>query len=236
MTDTLLSLLYPPRCPACRRPKENDGVPIHDECRSLFKLIKEPRCLKCGRTVEAEDRTICPECAKKKHCYDYGLAVMEYNSTARRAMTDYKFEGWRGNADYFAEEAVRSFRDILLQYAPEVLIPVPVTGRRLRERGFNQAELLAVKIGESLGIPVDTELLKKTTKLNLQQKKLSARERRVNARLAFTAAGESEYRRICLIDDIYTTGSTLDSCAAALKRAGAQEVGFLVICAGNSYD
>lgn len=234
MTDILLSVLYPPRCPACRRLMENDGSLIHSECRGLFRLIREPRCLKCGRNVEAEDIAVCPECAKKKHRYDYGLAVMEYNSTARQAMTDYKFSGWRANADFFAEEAVNKFEEILKLYGPEALIPVPVTRRRLHERGFNQAELLAVKISERTGIPVDTELLFKRSGLNVQQKKLSARERKENARLAFTAA-KSEYKKVCIVDDIYTTGSTLDACAGVLKQAGAEEVGFLVICAGSSY-
>lgn len=235
MTDTLLSVLYPQRCPACRDVIENDGSLIHDECRKLFRIIAAPRCFKCGRHIEDSETALCPECSKKNHSYDYGFAALEYNSTAKKAMTDFKFNGWRQNSDYFAETAARAIGNELKAYSPEVLVPVPVTGRRLHERGFNQAELLAKKLGLLLNIPVDAGLLVKEANKNVQQKKLSARERNVNARLAFECAGSGGYHRVCIVDDIYTTGSTVDSCAVALKKAGIAEVGFVAICAGNIY-
>lgn len=235
MFDGLLALLYPPRCPACRRLMESDGTLIHEECRSLMKRIMAPRCLKCGRHIEDEETALCSACVGKRHAYDYGFAAIEYNSCAKQAMVDFKFNCWKDNSAYFIREAVEAYGEELKMYAPEILVPVPVSKRRLRERGFNQAQLLAEGLGEALNIPVRSDLLRKESGSNVQQKKLSARDRRINAGSSFFCENQISYKKICIIDDIYTTGSTMDSCARALKKAGAAEVGFAVICTGRTY-
>lgn len=235
MSDLFFSMLFPPRCPACRGLLEDDGTLIHEECRNLFKAVAAPGCLKCGRHIEDEEMAYCAECEKKKHSYDYGLPALEYNDTAKKAMTDFKFHNWRTNADYFSSVAVGLLKEKVRNYSPQILIPVPVTKKRLHERGFNQAEVLADKIGEGMGIPVLKDVLIKNPKRNIQQKKLSKREREINARLAFECTSEIPYERVCLVDDIYTTGSTLDACAKVLKASGVKEVGFIVICATRLY-
>lgn len=235
MSDLLFSILFPPRCPACRDLLEADGTLIHPECRNSFKVVEAPWCLKCGRHIADEEKAFCIECEKKNHSYDYGLAALDYNDTAKTAMTDFKFHSWRTNADYFAAEAVSVLERRIRSFSPQVLIPVPVTKKRLHERGFNQALLLAEKIGDALELPVLSDVLVKNPKRNVQQKKLTGREREANARLSFECSEPVPYQRVCLVDDIYTTGSTLDACAKALKAAGVSEVGFLVICATRLY-
>ena len=112
----------------------------------------------------------------------------------------------------------------------DVIIPVPVHPSRRRKRGFNQAEVLAKIMGERLGIPVRTDLLTRTKK-TLPQKELSAGERLKNLSGAFRAEViPAEIRRILLVDDIYTTGSTIEACTRALKTSGAQAIYFVVIC------
>jgi len=231
--DNLLKILYPPRCPACREPMEDDGSLIHPECRKLFKPIEGPRCFKCGRHISEAESALCAECKEKKHGYIYGFPLFEYNETARNAMIDYKKNGWKSHGDFFALEMAAGLSGYIKRQKPEVLIPVPVTKARYNERGFNQSEYLADKLGEKLGIPVDGRLLKRTGKA-VQQKSLSGRERKENRTYGIECTCEHvPYRRICLIDDVYTTGGTLNACTKALLDAGAVEVGFMTVFAGH---
>jgi len=231
--SNILNFLFPVRCPGCRKVMENPDGLIHPECRKRFKLINEPRCFKCGRHMDDPEATLCTECNGKKHTYSYGLALFEYDETARLAMIDFKKNGWRSNGDFFAEEAGRILGSTVRSMNPEVLIPVPITRRRRNERGFNQSEYLADRIGKILRIPVDKEVLSRKGR-GIQQKQLSGRERAGNAADSFICK-ENPYKRICLIDDVYTTGSTLDGCTRVLRDSGAEDVGFLVIFSGDMY-
>ena len=229
--DNLLKILYPPRCPACREPMEDDGSLIHPECRGRFKLIEEPRCFKCGRHISEEGKALCPECEEKKHSYQYGFPLFEYNETATNAMIDYKKNGWKSHGDFFAEEMARGLASYIKRQKPEVLVPVPITKSRYNERGFNQSEYIAYKLSEKLGIPVDSDILVRTGKA-VQQKALSGKERKENRFYGIECTCEKlPYRRICLVDDVYTTGGTLNACTEALLAAGAVEVGFMTVFA-----
>ena len=114
-----------------------------------------------------------------------------------------------------------------------MLVPVPITKDRYNERGYNQSEYLAEKLGEKLGIPVDSAILIRTGKA-VQQKSLSGKERKENRFYGIECACvQVPYRSICLVDDVYTTGGTLNACTEALLGAGAVEVGFMTIFAGH---
>lgn len=116
------------------------------------------------------------------------------------------------------------------------LIPVPLSRRKQRQRGFNQAALLAEKIAEGLSLPVNTRGLRRIHS-TAPQKKLGKYERGENLKHAFVA--DARYlqgvRRVLLIDDIYTTGSTVNYCAGALKQAGIEKVWFLTLCTGGVF-
>ena len=212
---------------------EDDGSLIHPECRGRFKLIEEPRCFKCGRHISEAESALCPECKDKKHGYVYGFPLYEYNETASNAMIDYKKNGWKSHGDFFAEELAVRLAGYIKRQKPEVLVPVPITKGRYNERGFNQSEYLADKLGEKLGIPVDSGILIRTGKA-VQQKSLSGKERKENRFYGIECACvQVPYRSICLVDDVYTTGGTLNACTEALLGAGAVEVGFMTIFAGH---
>lgn len=212
---------------------EDDGSLIHPECRGRFKLIEEPRCFKCGRHISEAESALCPECKEKKHGYVYGFPLYEYNETASNAMIDYKKNGWKSHGDFFAEEMADRLAGYIKRQKPEVLVPVPITKGRYNERGFNQSEYLADKLGEKLGIPVDSAILIRTGKA-VQQKSLSGKERKENRFYGIECACvQVPYRSICLVDDVYTTGGTLNACTEALLGAGAVEVGFMTIFAGH---
>ena len=124
-------------------------------------------------------------------------------------------------------------RDMLALWKPQVIVPVPLHWRKQRMRGFNQAELLAEELSGYTGIPVDSKLLEKG-KATRSQKKLDATERKKNLREAFRVVGNPSGKRILLIDDVYTTGSTMDVLSRALLEKGASHVFFLTLCIGSN--
>ena len=233
MSD-LLKILFPPRCPACRKVMEDDGSYIHEECLSKFRMITEPRCFKCGRHMKSAEEAFCAECQKKDHHYSYGFSLYEYNETARLSMIDFKGNGIRRNGDFFINGVVKELGARIKRMGPEVFIPVPITRKRKNERGFNQAEYLAKGIGERLNIKTDSDILYRING-STEQKKLSGRERAASSYKGFEAVDDMPYNKICLVDDVYTTGSTLEGCTRALVKAGGGEVGFVTVFSGDMF-
>ena len=137
-------------------------------------------------------------------------------------------------------EYLETFGDLLAQYAhdrvqiwqPEVLIPIPMHPRKQKERGYNQAAILAENLGEHWNLPVDTDILKKVKDTGAQ-KELDRAMRRKNLADAFLAENENGYKRVLLVDDVYTTGSTVDAAAQALKKVGISDIFFAAICIGH---
>ena len=117
-------------------------------------------------------------------------------------------------------------------WQPEVLVPIPMYPNNKKLRGYNQAEILAGYLGEYWNLPVNTELLKKVRDTGAQ-KELDRATRRKNLLEAFEAKGGSQFQRILLVDDVYTTGSTVDVAAESLKRAGISDIFYIAICIGH---
>ena len=230
MLQALLRGIYPRRCPCCRGVIAPDML-ICPECEKTFKPVCPPFCMKCGRHV-SDDAEYCEECIKKDHGYTGGIAVFEYDSRMKRSMSDLKFNGWKENADYFADQAVLRRGNDILDFAPEILIPVPIHKSRLRYRGYNQAQLIAEGIGKRLGIAVGNDILIRTRK-TLAQKTLGRENRSENLKTAFNYVSDRSFSRVMLVDDIYTTGATIEGCTRALRSAGTDEVGFICIAAGG---
>lgn len=153
----------------------------------------------------------------------YMLAPFEYTGAVKKAIIDFKFNNLRAYAEilaYMSREYINSYN---LPKHFDVIIPVPLYKDRLRDRGYNQAELLGEYISEYTKIPMNTELLKRVRPTK-KQSLLTAREKIENVKGAFEVTGIVTNKRILLLDDIYTTGSTLNSCAEPLVRAGAAKV------------
>ncbi|MCR5321896.1 MAG: ComF family protein [Lachnospiraceae bacterium] len=238
MYSAFLRSLFPRKCPCCRGAIRPDML-ICPECRDVFKHIQPPYCLKCGRHVEEEDE-YCRECASKDHGYTAGIAVFEYDSRMKRSMSDFKFNGWRENGEYYVQEALKYHADDILRFGPYALIPVPIHKSKRAYRGYNQAEIIADGIGEALNISVVKDLLVRNKKTSAQ-KTLGQESRSANLKSAFSCNTDRYdeesigrlFPRVMLIDDIYTTGATMEGCTRALMSAGVQQVGILSIAAGS---
>ena len=149
-----------------------------------------------------------------------------------------KYHGRREYMDFYGEAIARRYEKRIRRMGAEALLPVPVHRQRLKVRGFNQAEALAESISRHLGtsIPVRTDLLLRN-KRTLPQKDLTPAERLKNLSQAFESdpsrVREAGVRRVILVDDIYTTGSTAEACSRVLLAAGVQEIYLLNICIGH---
>jgi ComF family protein len=198
-------------------------------------VLTEPLCKKCGKKLSDEEEEYCPDCARKKHLYVRGRAAFEYDTLMRASVGRFKYRNRREYADYYVREIVRSCGAAVLAWQADALIPIPLHRSKRRSRGFNQAELIARGVGKSLEIPVCTDLLIRSRRTK-PQKELNDLERRANLKNAFQAVGNDvKLKKVILVDDIYTTGSTIDEAAAVLLENGAEKVYFLCICIGRGY-
>ncbi len=228
--EKAVNLLYPRRCPVCDDIVYPGGGKICPECLKKLKLLTPPWCMKCGKKL-AEEEEFCTDCSRMKHRFDRGRALYEYQSAAA-SIYRLKYSGRREYAEFFGEEMARYLSGFLEQIKPDALVPIPLHPRRFRKRGYNQAALLARQLGRCAGIPVREKLLvrvKNTKPLKLQ----NPAERQNNLKKAFNI-GENDVKlkTILLVDDIYTTGATMDAVAAVLRQSGVERVYFITLACG----
>lgn len=178
------------------------------------------------------EQEFCPDCQKTQHSYRQGCAMLLYEGKVKEAIHKIKYSNKREYLETFARMLARYGEADVKAWRPDVLVPVPMYWKQKRLRGYNQAEILAEYLGEEWNLPVDTGLLKKVRDTGAQ-KELDRNMRRKNLLEAFEAETGSGYRRVLLVDDVYTTGSTVDAAAESLKRAGINEIFYIAICIGH---
>lgn len=189
--------------------------------------------MKCGKPLREEEREYCADCARHDLAFDQGRSLYLHTAPVQRAIYQFKFHNKRYYAEIFAREMVRRYGKQIRQWGIEEIIPVPLHPSRRRERGFNQAELLAKELGELVGIFVNPKAVRRIRKTTYQ-KQLDDIGRRKNLKGAFSIDPEWNPKRcVLVVDDIYTTGNTIHRTAEALKKAGAQKVYFLTISIGQ---
>ena len=232
--EALRELVYPSRCAAC------DGVldsadkkrGICGDCIGKMRYIREPKCLKCGGPVLDETEEYCRNCKGRKHYYEKGFALYEYGSV-RLPVYRFKYAGRREYAAFFGREMAAHMQRELAAWRPEVLIPVPLYPGKERRRGYNQAAALAEVIGRYSGIPVRTDLVRRVRKTR-PMKELNASERRGNIKNAFHITQDVvKSEVVMLIDDIYTTGTTIDEIARGLRACGVKRVYYAALSIGS---
>lgn len=225
------NLLFPPRCPVCDEPvRWRDGL-ICPACKKKLVYAGEQICFCCGRPLPAEEE-LCENCRKERPLYERGRALYTYDSAAA-SIYRYKYGERREYARFFGREMANRLRDFINRVNPDGLVPVPLSNRRLRARGYNQAELLAKEIGRQTGIPVYTGLVRRVTDTR-PQKELNAKERQNNLKKAFIIAqNDVKLSTVIIIDDIYTTGSTVNAVTQVLLQAGVRKIYYMALSIGE---
>lgn len=234
MKEYLINLLFPRRCPVCGDIVLPFGELICPGCVGELSPVRQPVCKKCGKEVESGQMEYCYDCMRHPRAFEQNFALLNYNSAASRSMSAIKYKGRREYLDFYSQAVYLRFAGTIRRLSPDVMVPVPIHSSRRRSRGFNQAELLARRMGKQLGIPVCPGGLKRVKK-TLPQKELNQQERLKNLRQAFVPGQlPGGVRTVLLVDDIYTTGSTLEACARALRAMGVEKVYGLTLCIGHN--
>lgn len=229
----ILNAILPPRCKKC-------GKVIHDDdglCEDCFReinFISAPYCSKCGipfaEVPRGRRKLICGNCAKDKHpLFRMSRAAVKYDDVSKPMILALKFMDRTDNAAILAKWMKLAGKDIWAQ-GVDMIIPIPLHYTRLIKRRYNQAGLLAKELSRLTDIPVDFTSVIRHRKTR-PQVEFSGHERVKNVRGAFSVKHPERLKgkRIVLIDDVMTTGSTLKECALALKAAGVKSIDTLTV-------
>ena len=227
LATAALDLLFPAVCPLCAaRLGSGRRDPVCGACWRSFARLTPPLCAACGVPVSSEAIARCAACRDIAMPFDYVRAAASYGGAVRDAVHALKFGGRRSLARPLGDLIVEQCADVLA--APDALVPVPLARGRERERGFNQAALLAERLGERLSLRVRARWLVRL-RATAAQSDLSAAERRANVENAFAAAPAVAGRDVDLVDDVITTGATVGECARALRASGARCIGVVAV-------
>ena len=216
-SGVLLDLLFPQWCVGCGK----EGDFICSSCQQSLSRIMPPLCPRCGRP-QASD-VLCPTCVSWQASIDGIRSPFRFDGVMRQAIHQLKYRNLRALAALLA----RLLQDYLATnpVPGEVLVPVPLHKKRLKERGYNQSSLLAQELGELINLPVVEDCLIRKHYALPQARTSTVDERRSNVANAFICCNDGlRGRQVLLIDDVCTSGATLDACAAALKASGAASV------------
>jgi ComF family protein len=224
----IADLTFPPRCITCGVVLEEHGpLPFCPHCAAGIRLIRSPLCPRCGNpfpSTEGEDH-LCGECLVTQRSYAVARAVGLYEETLLKAIHLFKYRERIGIGKVLGNLMADFAGNIWDMTVFSVIMPVPLHRKRLRERGFNQAVILARGIAKRFALPLDFLTLRRTV-FTKPQVGLGKEDRSVNVRGAFVVRKPEQTvgKRILLVDDVYTTGSTLAECARTLLNAGADSV------------
>lgn len=233
LLDPLRSLFFPPHCAGCGRAVP-DGVNLCAACDESIEKIRPPRCEVCSQPYSGSVPTFtCPNCHGDAFHFECAIAVVRSSGVVREMIHRLKYgkEIWLGRV--LAGWMHEGFCDPRLKsWTPDALVPVPLHPRRLREREFNQADILCHELSRICGIRVVSALARH--RYTTTQTQLDRKGRRQNLRDAFILGKNRDVTNLnlLLVDDVLTTGSTLDACAAVLLEGGAASVRALTAARG----
>jgi ComF family protein len=228
-----LDLVFPARCPVCEAALgAGRRDPLCGACWDALERIEPPLCDTCGLPFptlaesHADPAQLCGACAKSAPAFDWARAGGVYAGPLREAVQRLKFARKpalaRPLADLVLEQWAASLPPV------DVLVPVPLARARERQRGFNQATLLAERMARGLGARLTSRWLARGRD-TVPQTDLDIAERRANVRGAFVASTAVAGLAVVVVDDVLTTGATASECARVLRAAGARTVGVLTV-------
>ena len=228
-----LDLVFPACCPVCEASLgEGRRDPLCGACWDGIVRIEPPLCRRCGAGIHVEGPPAldgareCGACAVAPPTFEWARAAALYAGPLREAIQRFKFGRRVALARPLAALVLEQCGSAVP--AGAVLVPVPLGRERERERGFNQAALLAERVAQALHAPWRPRWLARS-RATAPQTALSANERRDNVRGAFVASTAAAGADVVVVDDVLTTGATVAECARALRAAGARSVGVLTV-------
>lgn len=234
--EQLLNLVYPKTCFGCRKfiPWDKKGY-LCGECLNKLDKLQPPFCVVCGKPLDILDSDRCPECTGYKYHFRRGYTASIYDGLIRDCIHNFKYN----SCAYLGG----TLADIMLEFASkniplqkiDAVVPVPLHWRRFRDRGFNQSAVLARILSKGTGIRFIGNGLCRSKAVH-PQAELSRKERMKNLQGAFKSGRQKDFfgKHILVIDDVYTTGTTMNECAKVLLDSGAKEVWVFSLARGLS--
>ena len=228
------TLCFPPHCAACKLATD-PGVHLCADCAETVRRIEPPMCERCSQPFDGAitQAFTCPNCADREVHFECAVAAFRSHGVVRDFIHDFKYNGQRHLLGPLAEWLVHTLDDPRISSRPfDALVPVPLHHIRFREREFNQAAELAALASQRCGVPVLHAL--KRTRHTSTQTKLDRAERMENLRGAFRVRhiASVKERHVVLVDDVFTTGSTVEECSRVLLHAGAASVRVITVARG----
>ncbi len=237
-------LLFPAKCPVCDKVfekslKEQETHPekhnICPRCARKLKWVKEPFCKICGKPLEETEQHCCSDCEDKRHSFTEVRSLWQYEGEAKALIERLKYANRRDYGAFIGQEMARVYGEYLKRREVEVIVPIPLSKKRMRQREYNQAALISRELSRMIQIPTNENILKRRLDTT-PQKNLGMQDRKKNLENAFfIEENELQFRKVVLIDDIYTTGNTMDAAALALKGCGVSQVYGLCGGIGRNY-
>lgn len=220
MLKTISRIILPSRCVLCQSPGHADL----DLCQSCYQSLPfiQHACMQCALPLEGEVRTnsLCGRCLNHPPVFDHSLSLLRYENKVVQLVTRYKFHNSLSYSKLLAELLLSRLINV---EKPDCMIAVPLHNKRLYERGFNQSHELGKIISKKLKVPLVSEAVLRIRDTE-QQTGLDAKQRRRNIRGAFAVVEPIQYQHVAVIDDVITTGSTVNELARVLKKAGVQTI------------
>lgn len=229
------SLFFPTACLGCNLPLADSGAPLCWACSPQLPISRPPWCRRCGRSLYGLGAgvTACLSCRTSRPFFDQAASPLLYEGLAKELIALFKYDGELRLAPFLTQLLLSAVQRRFGENPADLVVPVPLYPTRLRERTFNQAEVLARGLAKAMGLRCETHLMKRR-KFTLPQTQLIRKERAANVKGAFllNPLVPIENLRILLVDDVFTTGATTNACAKALKQAGASQVNIVAIAHG----
>jgi len=231
--ETLRDLVYPASCELCGRALPGEET-ICGKCRSALPRIKGPRCEICSMPHAGElEKFTCLNCTGARFAFGFSVSAYRASGEVREMIHRFKY----GRAQHLCRPLADLMSEGLADprvraFAPDALIPVPLHPVRKRERGFNQSQLLSEELRRMVKCPLQPIL--RRSRYTKTQTEFTRKARMQNLRGAFNLVQNASVKgkRLLLVDDVFTTGSTLHQCASVLVKAGAAEVNAITVARG----
>ena len=237
MLGAIINLFYPALCRACSKKINEFDRNICDDCAKKIKERLPPFCVKCGRQLKGDPESIytCIDCRKDAPYFDQAWSACYYEGALKDLIHDFKYKKITSLSKDFTNLIINFMKKYNVGKDCQIIVSVPMHPDRLFKREINHSDILARDLGRSLKIPYSTNTLRKIKNTSLQSK-LKRQERIKNLSSSFSLKDNSIIRdkNILLVDDLFTTGSTVNECSRVLKDAGARHVEVITLARGDS--